>query len=214
VTRSVPRASGGDQHSGNARKTTRRSRTLDIDFFAGDALAVARDLIGVELVYGPCSGVIVEVEAYKDDAASHYVTRRPSAGELMGNTHGRVYLYRIYGIHLCLNFTCDAGGPGAVLIRAVEPRTGLEAMRARRGVERVRDLCSGPGKLVEALGIDPALNRTPVLDAFELRPRGAGIQVETTPRIGIREATALPWRYTLRGSEFVSRRPPPTRRGG
>jgi DNA-3-methyladenine glycosylase len=194
--------------------TSGRSRALDLDFFAGDALAVARGLIGVELVYGPCSAVIVEVEAYKDDAASHYVTRRPSAGELMGSTYGRIYIYRIYGVHLCLNFTCDAGGPGAVLIRAVEPRTGLDAMQERRGVERVRDLCNGPGKLAEALGIEPALNRAPVLEAFALRPPRAGLEVEATPRIGIREAATLPWRFTLRGSAFLSRRPPRERRIG
>jgi len=188
-------------------------RTLDLDFFADDALAVARALIGVELVYGTCSGVIVEVEAYKDDAASHYVTRRPSAGELMGSTHGRIYVYQIYGVHLCLNFTCDTGGPGAVLIRAIEPRSGLDAMRERRGVERVRDLCSGPGKLVEALGIDRALNRTPVLDAFALKAREDRVEVDATPRIGIRNATALPWRFTLRGSAFSSRRPTAARVG-
>jgi DNA-3-methyladenine glycosylase len=186
---------------------TGRSQSIGVDFFARDALEVARGLIGVELVYGSCSGVIVEVEAYRDDAASHYVTRRPSAGELMGSTHGRIYIYQIYGVHFCLNFTCDAGGPGAVLIRAIEPRTDLEAMRKRRGVERIRDLCSGPGKLVEALGIDPALNGTPVLEAFELRRPEGGIEVDATPRVGIRIATALPWRFTLRGSAFVSRGP-------
>jgi len=184
-----------------------RSRSLDLGFFADDALAVAHGLIGVELVHGPCSGIIVEVEAYKDDAASHYVTRRPSAGELMGSTHGRIYIYQIYGIHLCLNFTCDIGGPGAVLIRAIEPRSGLERMRKRRGVERIRDLCSGPGRLVEALGIERSLNRTPLLDAFALRKPGTRIEVDATPRIGIRNASALPWRFTLRGSAFVSRRP-------
>jgi DNA-3-methyladenine glycosylase len=187
---------------------TGRSQSIGVDFFARDALEVARGLIGVELVYGSCSGVIVEVEAYRDDAASHYVTRRPSAGELMGSTHGRIYIYQIYGVHFCLNFTCDAGGPGAVLIRAIEPRTDLEAMRKRRGVERIRDLCSGPGKLVEALGIDPALNRTPVLESFVLRQPEGEIEVDATPRIGIRVASALPWRFALRGSAFLSRRPP------
>ena len=194
-------------YRGRVPATRRNPRALELDFFEGDALTVARSLIGVELVYGSCSGVIVEAEAYKDDAASHYVTRRPSAGELMGSTHGCVYIYRIYGLHLCLNFTCDVGGPGAVLIRAVEPRGGLEEMRARRGVERVRDLCSGPGKLVQALGIGPALNRAPVLEAFELRRTGCRVEVDATPRIGIRRAVELPWRFALRGSEFVSRRP-------
>jgi DNA-3-methyladenine glycosylase len=186
---------------------TGRSRSIGVDFFARDALEVARALVGVELAYGSCSGVIVDVEAYKDDAASHYLTRRPSAGELMGGTHARIYVYQIYGIHLCLNFTCDARGPGAVLIRAMEPRSGLEAMRERRGVERIRELCSGPGRLAEALGIDRTLNRSPVLESFELRRPEAQLEVDATPRIGIRRAAELPWRFTLRGSEFISRGP-------
>ena len=181
------------------------SRELGARFFAADTLAVARALVGATLEYGGCGGLIVETEAYKDDAASHYVTRKPSAGALMGTTWGRVYVYRIYGLHRCLNFTSDADAPGAVLIRALEPTVGLDAMRRRRGVTAARDLCSGPGKLCQALGIELTLNGAAVAEAFTLRSAAATRAVDTGPRVGIGAAVELPWRFRLRGSRYVSR---------
>jgi DNA-3-methyladenine glycosylase len=180
---------------------------LDESYFARDTLTVAADLIGVELLFRGRGGLIVEAEAYTDDAASHYVTRHPSAGRLMGSTFGRIYVYRIYGTHCCLNFTTDAHGPGAVLIRALEPLHGLSSMRRRRGVGEVTELCSGPAKLVQALGIGLHLTGDPVTRHFTLRPRRGMIEVATSPRIGISRATDLPWRFSLRDSPHVGRPP-------
>lgn len=173
--------------------------------FAAPTLDVARALLGCTLVHGNCAGVIVEVEAYGVDAASHFVTR-PRTGAIMGEGHGRIYVYSIYGVHHCLNFTTDASGPGAVLIRALEPTRGIESMKERRGSERLADLCSGPARLVQALAVDPALTGRRVTDAFEIvRPRHAP-DIAAGPRIGISEAKNLPWRLVVKGSPFLSRR--------
>ena len=165
---------------------------------------MARALIGVTLVFGDCAGVIVETEAYRDDPASHWVTR-PVAGKIMETTHGHVYVYRIYGVHHCLNFTTERTGVGAVLLRALEPLDGLDAMRRRRGVASLRALCSGPAKLVEALGVGPELTGRPVAEAFTLMSRSRRVSVGAGPRIGISRATDLPWRFFERGSAFLSR---------
>ncbi len=172
--------------------------------FARPTLEVARALIGVRLSVGGVGGVITETEAYADDAASHYITRRHSAA-IMGATHGRLYVYRIYGMHHCLNVTTDAEGPGAVLLRALEPTDGLEQMRERRGRDAVRDLCSGPAKLFVALGLDPAVNGEAATDVLSLSLPSAAPNVAAGPRIGISKAVDLPWRFTLRGSRYLSR---------
>ena len=187
-------------------------KPLGTDFFAARTLTVARRLVGATLTRGPCSGVIVEVEAYTDDPASHHVTR-PRKSALMRETHGFIYVYQIYGVHHCLNFTTDAHGVGAVLVRALEPLAGLEVMRRRRGVERITDLCSGPAKLVQALGISPALNGRPVIETFTLVPPDTRPRITASPRIGIAAAKDLPWRFTLTGSRFVSRPVPASARG-
>lgn len=181
------------------------SRRLGPAFFAAPTLDVARGLVGCTLVHGRCAGVIVECEAYTDDPASHYVTRRRQ-GRVMAETHGRIYIYRSYGVHHCLNFTTDQHGVGAVLLRALEPVQGLDLMRRRRGLDDPRALASGPGKLVEAMGISPRLDGRAVLDAFELLAPETPLSVDCGPRVGISRAKDLPWRFWARGSRFVSRR--------
>jgi len=193
----------------SSRGVSRRSPGAD--FFARPTLEVARALIGCTLRVGDCAGRIVETEAYTDDAASHYVMRPRTARELMGSTHGRVYVYSIYGMHLCLNFTADAEAPGAVLLRALEPREGLDVMRERRGVERDLDLCRGPACLAQALGITRELTGAAVVDAFSLSLPEAPRGIVASPRVGITRATELPWRFTLAGSSHVSRPHPEAR---
>ena len=130
--------------------------------------------------------------------------RAPSAGRLLGATHGLAYVYTIYGMHLCLNVTADATGPGAVLLRAIEPTEGLEIMRERRGGVADRDLCRGPGRLAQAFGVTKAMNGEPFLDLFELRAASLPVEIIAGPRIGISRAVELPWRLCLAGSRFVS----------
>ncbi|RYF42961.1 MAG: DNA-3-methyladenine glycosylase [Comamonadaceae bacterium] len=182
--------------------------TARIDF-GGDAPAVARALIGATLLVDGVGGRIVETEAYdREDPASHSFSGPTPRNEVMFGPPGRVYVYRSYGIHWCLNFVCREAGHGAgVLIRAIEPSHGIDLMRARRGLEDLRLLCSGPGKLGQALGITRELNgqrldRKP----FRLQPAPAGLPVATGPRIGISKAVELPWRFGLQGSAFLSKR--------
>lgn len=175
-------------------------------FFARPALAVAPDLIGATLLVDGVGGVIVETEAYhRDDPASHSFPGPTKRNAVMFGPAGCAYVYFIYGVHWCLNVTCaDAG---AVLIRAIEPKAGVDEMMARRGQANPRNLCSGPGKLAQALAVGPALNGLP-LDAppfsFSLAP--LGIEAIAGPRIGITKAADLPWRFGLAGSTFLSRR--------
>jgi len=170
---------------------------------------VAPDLIGVTLLVDGVGGPIVEVEAYdQEDPASHAFGGPTPRNAVMFGSPGYAYVYRSYGIHWCLNFVCDVPGRAeAVLIRALQPERGLDDMRARRGLEAERALCSGPGKLCQALGIDRGHNGL-ALDAppFELLARGAAPAIVTGPRIGITRAAELPWRYGLEGSPFLSRR--------
>ncbi len=184
---------------------------MDADFYDRPVLEVARDLIGCVVSHGDTSGVIVETEAYHDsEPASHaFVGLTPRTRTLFGPP-GRAYVYRSYGIHACLNAVCEPAGVGAaVLIRALEPVSGLEEMRTRRGVERVEDLCSGPGKLTQALGIELADNgvdlaKGPVF--ISERPVGwEHPEVSADVRIGITKAAELPWRFVATGSRFLSR---------
>ena len=179
-------------------------RPLTTEFFARDTLAVARGLIGAEILHGGAGGVIVETEAYKGDAASHYVTRRHKAA-IMGSTHGCVYVYSIYGMHHCMNITSDRTGPGAVLLRAIEPVHGIDEMRRRRGVTDPRQLANGPAKLFVALGLDPSMTGREACDVLTIIPPSNSVIVSTGPRVGISGAVDLPWRFWMRGSEFVSR---------
>ena len=179
-------------------------------FFDRSVHAVAPDLIGATLLVDGVGGVIVEVEAYHhmDPAAHSYGGRTPRNAVMFGPP-GYAYVYRSYGIHWCLNFVCEEeGSASAVLIRALEPKAGLEAMRARRGLDDARALCSGPGKLCQALDVTIAHNGLPLDRApFELRARPADAPVEIAigPRIGITKAAEHPWRYGLKGSRFLSR---------
>ena len=189
---------------------------LDAAFYARPVLDVARDLLGCVVRHGEAAGVIVETEAYHDsEPACHaHVGLTPRTHTLFGPP-GRAYVYRSYGIHALLNAVCEPEGIGAaVLIRALEPLEGLAAMRARRGLERVEDLCSGPGKLTQALGIGLELNRTDLATGpIRIEPAAPGweeVDVMTGPRIGITKAAELPWRFCAAGSASVSRpRPRP-----
>jgi len=177
-------------------------------FFDRSVHEVAPELIGATLFVGGVGGTIVEVEAYHHtDPAAHSYIGPTERNAVMFGPAGYVYVYRSYGIHWCLNFVCEeTGSASAVLVRALEPLHGLAAMRRRRGLHEVRALCSGPGKLCEALGITRkqnglALDRAP----FELRARSSTPVIATGVRIGITKAAKKPWRYGLKGSPFLSK---------
>ena len=184
---------------------------MNRQFFDRSVHEVARELIGCRLGIGPTAGVIVETEAYEaSDPACHAYVGRTTRNEVLFGPPGHAYVYLSYGIHSLLNFVTEPEGTAsAVLIRALEPTEGIDLMRERRGQERVETLCSGPGKLAEALGIDLSLNGADLFrPPFELsEPAGewAVVDVVTGPRIGITKAAELPWRYCVRGSRFVSR---------
>ena len=189
--------------------------TLDRAFYDRPVLDVARDLVGCTVRHGPTAGLIVETEAYHhSEPASHaYVGVTPRSATLYGSP-GVAYVYRSYGIHALLNAVCEPEGEGAaVLIRALEPLDGIDAMRARRGLHRLEELCSGPGKLTQALGVGLDLNATSLLDGPirfgpPVRERPA-VEVVVGPRIGITKAVELPWRFCALGSRHVSRPWPP-----
>jgi DNA-3-methyladenine glycosylase len=184
---------------------------LEVGFFDRSVRDVAHDLIGCALLFDGVGGVIVEAESYeRDDPACHaYVGLTERTAPLFGPP-GRAYVYLSYGVHSCLNFVCEPEGEAAaVLVRALEPRWEVEEMSRRRGRDQVRELCSGPGKLTEALGIGLSINRAPLTEPpFELRDRDDGwrdVAVATGPRIGITRAAEVPWRFCAAGSEYLSR---------
>ena len=177
-------------------------------FFDRSVHAVAPELIGATLLVNGVGGTIVEVEAYHhtDPAAHSYGGQTPRNAVMFGPP-GHAYVYRSYGIHWCLNFVCEAeGSASAVLIRALQPTEGIATMRRRRGLKDERTLCSGPGKLCEALGVTIKHNGLPLDHApFELRARSEKPDIVVGPRIGITKAVDAPWRYGMLGSKFLSR---------
>jgi DNA-3-methyladenine glycosylase len=177
-------------------------------FFARSVHEVAPDLIGVTLLVDGVGGRIVEVEAYdQEDPASHAYRGRTPRNESMFGPPGHAYVYRSYGIHWCLNLVCgDTGVPEAALVRALEPTAGIDAQRRRRGTDDLRALCSGPGKLCQALAITREHDGLPLDRApFRLRERNGVPEIVTAPRVGITRATELSWRYLEAGSPYVSR---------
>jgi DNA-3-methyladenine glycosylase len=186
------------------RITNQNMAYLTSEFFARDTIEVARDLIGTVMIAGSCHARIVETEAYTTDAASHSVMR-PKQSAVMQQTFGHVYVYFIYGMYYCLNFTTDRDGAGAVLIRAAEPTRGLELMRERRGTSDIRKLASGPGRLCQAFGIDLSFNAEHIGRRIKIKTRNTTPEIASSKRIGISRATHLEWRFYERGSSFVSR---------
>ena len=178
-------------------------------FFERSVHDVARDLIGCAVVHGETSGLIVETESYHvDDEACHAFGGPTPRSNVLFGPPAHVYVYLSYGIHSLLNFVAEPDGEAAaVLIRALEPVDGIELMRARRDVARVEDLCSGPGKLTQALGIGLELNGTPLQHGpiRVIERTGGAPAIVTTPRVGITKAADLPWRFCAAGSAFVSR---------
>jgi DNA-3-methyladenine glycosylase len=186
---------------------------LDTDFFERDVRIVARDLVGVELVWHGCSGIIVETEAYavEGDPACHTASR-PSAREFVKTRPpGAAYVYFNYGMYWLFNLLVKGGErDGLILIRALEPRRGLEHMQSRRNREKVRELCSGPGKLAQALAIDGSHHGLPMVGRG--KPAGCGFkktdsamhEVASDIRVGISQAVDFPWRFLSRHSPHVS----------
>jgi DNA-3-methyladenine glycosylase len=185
-----------------------RLKPLPRSFFARSVHTVAPDLIGATLLFKGVGGGIVEVEAYhQTDPAAHSFGGRTERNAVMFGPPGYAYVYRSYGIHWCLNFVCEPEGvASAVLIRALAPTHGLAVMRRRRGVTDERLLCSGPGRLSQALGITDAQYGLPLDNPpFEIFARADDVEVAVGPRIGLTKAIEHPWRYGLSGSRFVSK---------
>ncbi len=189
----------------NEQKT---GKPLKRAFFARSVHEVAPDLIGATLLVSGVGGIIVEVEAYHHtDPAAHSFRGPTPRNRVMFGPPGVAYVYRSYGIHWCVNFVCEKqGSASAVLIRALQPTHGIAAMRRRRGMHDERSLCSGPGKLTEALAITGkhtglALDASPIA----LHARASRPDIVAGPRVGITKAVELPWRYGLKGSKFLSK---------
>jgi DNA-3-methyladenine glycosylase len=186
------------------------TKRLEVEFFNRSVHLVARELVGCRLFYEGVGGVIVETESYeRDDPACHAYVGLTDRTEVLFGPPGRAYVYLSYGIHSLLNAVAEPEGQAAaVLIRALEPTTGIEAMRKRRGPRPDRDLCSGPGKLTEALGINLSENRADLArDPFLLLPPSENWEdtVVTGPRIGITKATKRPWRFCAADNPHISK---------
>jgi DNA-3-methyladenine glycosylase len=183
---------------------------LDERFYERSVHEVARDLIGCTVAHGETAGVIVEVESYHaDDEACHAFVGLTERTRVLFGPPAHAYVYLSYGIHALLNFVAEPEAhAAAVLIRALQPVDGIDVMRARRGLERVEDLCSGPGKLTQALGVGLELNGAPLhrgpIRVLARESRWSNPDVVTGPRVGITKAAGLPWRFCAARSPFVS----------
>jgi DNA-3-methyladenine glycosylase len=189
--------------------------SLPASFYDRPVVEVAQDLVGCVVEHEGCAGVIVETEAYhQSEPACHAYVGLTARTSVLYGAPGTAYVYRSYGIHALLNAVCETPEVGAaVLIRALEPLEGVERMRERRGVARDVDLCNGPGKLTQALGIDLDLNDSSLVEGpILVHPREAGWEdpaLIAGPRVGITKAAELPWRFSAAGSRYVSRPWPP-----
>jgi DNA-3-methyladenine glycosylase len=213
MTKSVPSPTDSHLEMVQIRKPAgapapRPGKVLKRSFFDRSVHEVAPDLIGVTLLVDGVGGIITEVEAYHHtDPAAHSFRGPTPRNQVMFGPPGFAYVYRSYGIHWCVNFVCEAAGSAsAVLIRALEPVHGLAAMRRRRHQQDERALCSGPGKLCEALGITIKHNELPLdRPPIALHARTDEVEITSGVRIGITKAVELPWRYGLKGSRFLSK---------
>src|SRR6266852_6610082 len=186
-----------------------KNRIIRASFFRRDPVSCARELIGTELIWGKCAGTIVETEAYsaENDEACHTFSRPSARAFIERNKAGTAYIYFSYGAHWMLNVLVKGRANGFVLIRAVEPVRGIQFMKTRRGVDDVRRLCSGPGKLTKALNITARYHEIDLCtDPRHCFARSANedVDVVADARIGITRSAHHPWRFTLRGSKFVS----------
>lgn len=181
------------------------ARPLPHSWFKEEAVALAPRLLGKTIRKDSCAGIIVEVEAYMGDAASHARKLTPRS-RIMHETYGHWYVYFTYGMHYCVNATAGMT-PGGILIRAVEPMVGIPLMQKRRGVKDVRNLTNGPAKLTQAFAITKTENGLPISGDFVIEdaPELPSSSIASGPRIGIKAATDLPWRFWIKGNEFVSK---------
>jgi DNA-3-methyladenine glycosylase len=191
-----------------SQTASKLGRPLKRGFFARSVHEVAPDLIGATLLVDGVGGVIVEVEAYHHtEPAAHSFNGPTPRNQVMFGPPGFSYVYRSYGIHWCVNFVCEeAGSASAVLIRALQPTHGIPVMRRRRRLDDERSLCSGPGKLCEALCITIKHSELPLdQPPIALHARIGEVEIVTGVRIGLTKAVELPWRYGLKGSRFLSK---------
>ena len=180
---------------------------VKIAFFSRDTLKVAKELLGKTLKFGNLSGIIVETEAYKGypDEASH-AAKRTKRSSIMFDTFGKYYIYFVYGNYYCLNITTEEGKPGAVLIRAVEPLTGIDIMKKRRNTEDLFNLTNGPSKLCQAFGIDKRINDTYVNDKISIINNNIKPRIVSSTRIGIKKAVDLKWRFYIKDNNYISKK--------
>lgn len=179
---------------------------LKKELFKKDAVKLAQFLLGKEIRYNGCAGIIVETEAYKSDPASHAYKITPRS-RIMLDSYGRWYIYFVYGMFFCLNITTNEGEPGAVLIRALQPIDGIKTMERRRKTTELLSLCSGPGKLCTALGITKKLNDTDLNENIFLHDcdKLGKFEIRNSSRIGIKNGKELPWRFFVKDNPFVSK---------